>query len=171
LRNHWGGEQEARCTFYGPTDTEECTGGISDEHTPTNPILHGQSSWRKRLLGLSQPAAQDTLVDNHSSQGTGVLVQELEALKERSKAGIRGLNVQYYVDEEKTFIKPGDIAKRLHVDGPDEKGSRVILVSGPDRFTEHWAGKKLWVGGREVQGPLGGVLAQMDLKDWKVLKL
>ena len=70
-------------------------------------------------------------------------MQELEALKERSKAGIRGLNVQYCVDEGKTFIKPGDIAKRLHVDGPDEKGSRVILVSGPDRFTEHWAGKKL----------------------------
>ncbi|KAF2258848.1 hypothetical protein CC78DRAFT_90482 [Lojkania enalia] len=153
---------------------EECIGGISDEHQPTNPILHGSNAgWLTNLFrfGRAQLAAQATLVDNHSSQGKGVIVQELDALKERSKAATRELNVQYYVDEEKSFIQSGDVAKRLHLDSQDEKGSRLILVPGPDGFIEHWAGKKLWVGGREVQGELGGVLEQMDLKDWKVFKL
>lgn len=150
---------------------EECVGGVSDEHIPANPLLQSSSGWWSSLLGRRQPTPGPLPVDSHSSQPKGVLVQELDALKERSKVGTRGLSVQYYVDEEKTFITPNQVAKRLHVDGPTEKGSRLILVSGPDGFIEHWAGKKLWVGGREVQGPLGGVLGQMDLKDWKVFKL
>ncbi|KAF2250651.1 hypothetical protein BU26DRAFT_267925 [Trematosphaeria pertusa] len=150
---------------------EECIGGVSDEHIPANPIIHSGTSWWRSLIGLGHTAAPQAVVDKHSSQGKGVLVQELEALKECSQAGTRGLSVQYYVDAEKTFIKPGDVAKRLHVEGPEEKGSRLILVSGPDGFIEHWAGKKLWVGGREVQGEIGGVLGQMDLKDWNVFKL
>jgi len=45
------------------------------------------------------------------------------------------------------------------------------LVSGPDGFIEHWAGKKIWVGGHEAQGLLGGILSRLDLKDWNVWKL
>ena len=45
---------------------------------------------------------------------------------------------------------------------------RVIRRDG---FIEYWAGRKLWVDGREVQGPLGGVLGKMDLKGWSVVKL
>ena len=92
-------------------------------------------------------------------------------MKERSKVQAEGLHVEYYVDEEKIFIKPADVAKRLGLGMPEGRGSKVILVSGPDGFIEHWAGKKLWVGGREVQGPVGGVLGQMDLTGWKVFKL
>jgi hypothetical protein len=97
-------------------------------------------------------------------------VRELDALKEKSKAVTRGLKVEYFVDEEKRFIQPDDVAKKV-AGPPQEKGSRLIIVSGPDGFIEHWAGRKLWVDGREVQGPLGGVLRKMDLGDWKVVKL
>ncbi|KAF2688535.1 hypothetical protein K458DRAFT_414278 [Lentithecium fluviatile CBS 122367] len=164
------------CILWANRRREECVGGVSDEHIPANPVLQG-GSWLRNLIGLGQPPAPQPSAVVPVSHGKGVIVRELEALKERSRVATQEssvhqeLSVQYYVDEEKTFIKPGDVAKRLHVNAPDEKGSRLILVSGPDGFIEHWAGKKLWVGGREVQGPLGGVLAQMDLKDWKVFKL
>ncbi|KAF2183965.1 hypothetical protein K469DRAFT_710347 [Zopfia rhizophila CBS 207.26] len=148
----------------------DCIGGVSDGGE-TNMIISGRSGWWRSLLGVGQPATQGTLVDNHTSQGKGVTVKELEALKEQSRTQAKGLSVEYYVDEEKKFIQPGDVVRRLGLDGHDEKGSKIILVSGPEGFIEHWAGKKLWVGGREVQGPLGGVLGQIDLKGWSVFKL
>jgi hypothetical protein len=113
---------------------------------------------------------QNMLVDEHIGEGKGVIVNELDALKERSKAAARGLSVQYYVDDEKTLIRPSDLEKRIAC-ASEETGSRLVLVSGPTGFIEYWAGKKRWEGGREAQGPLGGVLGKMDLKDWKVFKL
>jgi hypothetical protein len=92
-------------------------------------------------------------------------------LKARTKAQTQRLIVQYYVDQESSFIKPGDVTKRLGQDTLEKNGSKVIFVSGPTGFLEYWAGKKLWVGGQEVQGPLGGVLGHMDLKGWSVYKL
>jgi hypothetical protein len=148
---------------------EECLGGVSDE-TEVNIGTQGRSSWWKGLLGLGQPAAQTALVETQSSQGTGLIVHELDTLKARSKAQAQGLVVQYYVDEEHSFIKAGDVAKRLGQDAPEKNGSKVIFVSGPTGFLNYWAGKKLWVGGQEVQGPLGGVLGHMDLKGWSVYK-
>jgi ferredoxin-NADP reductase len=146
---------------------EECIGGRSDEV----PTPASQPVWWKRLVGISQPATQTTLIDDGSSQNKGLIVQELQALKERSGTSTKGLHVQYFVDEEKTFIKPADVAERLQEESVDGRGSKIIFVSGPAGFIEYWAGKKMWVGGREVQGPLGGVLGQMDLKDSKVFKL
>lgn len=146
---------------------EECIGGVGDE----TQIIGGRLGWWKSFFGISQPDGQQTLADGQRSHGKGVLVQELEALKERYSPQSKGMTIQYYVDEEKTFIKPGDVAKRLGLNREEEKGSKVILVSGPDGFIEYWAGKKLWRDGREVQGPLGGVLGQMDLKGWSVFKL
>jgi ferredoxin-NADP reductase len=149
---------------------EECLGGVSDE-TDMKHLVQSRLGWWKSLFGFGQSAGQETLFDNHGNQSKGVIVKELDALKERNSTQTRGLTVQYYCDEENSYIKPGDVAKRLHSRTPEEKGSRVILVSGPDGFIEYWAGKKLWEGGREVQGPLGGVLGRMDLKDWTVFKL
>ncbi|KAF2797463.1 hypothetical protein K505DRAFT_405776 [Melanomma pulvis-pyrius CBS 109.77] len=149
---------------------EECIGGVSDE-VETNTAIQGRSSWWRSVFGLGQRTAQPTPIASQSSQGIGVIVQELDALKERGKAHTKGLIVQYYVDEEKSFIRPGDVAKRLGPGSPEQNGSKVILVSGPNGFIDYWAGKKFWVGGQEVQGPLGGVLGQMDLKGWSVFKL
>jgi ferredoxin-NADP reductase len=148
---------------------EECLGGVSDENDASEPG-QGRPSWWKRLLGYSLPASQEKVLDAVLPPAPGVIVQELEALKKRNAAHSSGLYVQYYVDEENKMIKKQDIVKRLGAGAP-ETGSGVILISGPDGFIEYWAGKKLWVGGREVQGPLGGVLGNMDLKGWSVVKL
>ncbi|KAL5117098.1 mitochondrial Homoaconitase [Pleosporales sp. CAS-2024a] len=122
---------------------EECRGGVSDDG-PSGLVNNGQPK--------------------------GAVVQELDALKERANAATRGMRVQYYVDEEKTFLQQAHVEKTMATTLAD-KGSRLILVSGPSGFVQHWAGAKVWVGGTETQGPLGGVLGKMKLKDWKVVKL
>ncbi|KAF1917888.1 hypothetical protein BDU57DRAFT_555626 [Ampelomyces quisqualis] len=147
---------------------DECVGGVSDGGAATT-SADSRKGWWQSLLASSEPA-QDTLVDGYTGQTKGAIVKELDALKELGKAATRGLSVQYYVDEEKSFIQPADLESRI-APTPEEKGSRLIMVSGPDGFIQHWAGKKQWVGGRETQGPLGGVLGKMELGDWKVFKL
>lgn len=147
---------------------EECEGGFGDE---TLPIASEQPSWWKGLLGFGQNSNQAPPVGVQKAIRKGLIVQELEALKQRSQAATGRLDVQYYVDEERSFIKPDDVTKRIHTEPSEEQGSRLILISGPDGFIEYWAGKKLWVEGREVQGPLRGVLSKMDLKNWQVVKL
>jgi NAD(P)H-flavin reductase len=147
---------------------DECIGGVSDGRA-NDTSMEGRKGWWQSLFGFSEPA-QEAHVENNTSQGKGAIVKELEALKDRGKAATRGLSVQYYVDDEKTFIQTADLEKKI-ARVPQEKGSRLIMVSGPDGFIEHWAGRKQWVGGRETQGPLGGALGKMDLGDWKVFKL
>ncbi|OAL01713.1 hypothetical protein IQ06DRAFT_292540 [Phaeosphaeriaceae sp. SRC1lsM3a] len=147
---------------------DECIGGVSDDKASIT-TAEGHKGWWQSLIGSSEPV-QDPSAAEGENGPKGVMVQELEALKERGKAATRGLSVQYYVDEEKSFIQPADLQRKI-ARTPAEKGSRLIMVSGPDGFIDHWAGKKEWVGGRETQGRLGGVLGTMDLKDWKVFKL
>ncbi|KAH7125587.1 hypothetical protein B0J11DRAFT_309852 [Dendryphion nanum] len=148
---------------------EECLGGVGDE----TPAIEGRrSGWWRSLLGVGHSATQEPLVNTSADGEKNVIVRELEALKERNTTHSEGLKVHYYVDEEQTFIKSGDVARKLRLDSTQhDNGSRLILISGPDGFIEYWAGKKIWVGGRETQGPLGGVLSKMDLKDWSVFKL
>ena len=45
------------------------------------------------------------------------------------------------------------------------------MISGPDGFIGHFAGQKVWVNGREEQGELGGILKQLDLSGWEVVKI
>jgi ferredoxin-NADP reductase len=146
---------------------EDCLGGVSDHND--NRSASG-SSW-KSLFGLGKASVSEKPLSTTETSEHGVIVRELEALKKRNTAHASELAVQYYVDEEKSFIKPQDVEKRLLADTPDRKGSRVILISGPDGFIEYWAGKKLWIDGRETQGPLAGALSRMDLKGWSVYKL
>ena len=148
---------------------EECEGGISDE-SAKHPATERQSWW-KGIFGSRQNTTQENSIHQTTGIKKGLIVKELEALKARCQDSSQNLHVQYYVDEENTFIKPSDVAERLQKVSAASEGSRLILVSGPDGFVEYWAGKKLWIDGREVQGPLGGVLAKMDLKNWKVIKV
>jgi len=146
---------------------DECVGGVSDG-SAYDAAAQSRKGWWQSIAGSTEEPAQTSPSD--ANQPKGIMVQELEALKERSKAATRGTSIQYYVDEEKTFIQPADLERRIKR-VPEERGSRVIVVSGPDGFIEHWAGKKKWEGGRETQGALGGVLGKMELGDWKVFKL
>lgn len=56
-------------------------------------------------------------------------------------------------------------------------GKNLLFVSGPDGFVEHFAGPKRWADGMELQGPVGGVLGKLRvrqpyvMKEWLVLKL
>lgn len=148
---------------------EECLGGMSDgkvNHTGDS----GRKGWWQSLLGSNDQPQQEFMEMDQATHNKGAMVRELEALKENSKAATRGLSIQYYVDEEKSFIQPEDIQKRV-ARALEGKGSRVIIVSGPDGFIEYWAGRKRWEGGRETQGPLGGVLGKVSLGEWKVFKL
>ena len=90
------------------------------------------------------------------------------------------LSVEYFVDEENTHINP-KIIKRF-TENPKltqrnalgelpNQGKRLILISGPDGFVEHFAGPKGWRLSVQVQGDLGGVLGKMKLDGWEVRKL
>lgn len=154
---------------------EECVGGVSDDQGTPKPSSDRLGWWKSVLIGSSETAtlvglSKDDTVERESPHNKGLIVKELDALKERNTVATQGLRVQYYVDEEKTFIQAEDVVKRM-ASTSQEKGSKLIIVSGPEGFIEHWAGRKLWQDGREVQGPLGGVLKGMDLGDWKVFKL
>jgi ferredoxin-NADP reductase len=148
---------------------EECIGGVSDYKADGTTAQNRVGLW-KSLFGGSEPAAQAPVIEDQNTVAKGMLVKELDALKKRTEAGTKGLSVNYYVDEEGTLIQPSDIERWIGRPR-EETGSRLIIVSGPDGFIEHWAGKKLWANGREVQGPLGGQLGKMDLGQWKVIKL
>ena len=56
-------------------------------------------------------------------------------------------------------------------------GKNLLMVSGPDGFIEHFVGPKRWYGGKELQGPVRGVVGDLTRKkpktwdDWLVLKL
>jgi hypothetical protein len=59
---------------------------------------------------------------------------------------------------------------------PVAGGKNLLLVSGPDGFLEHFTGAKIWGAGKELQGRVGGVVADLRRKyprfgdDWLVLK-
>ncbi|KAM3535347.1 hypothetical protein MY4038_001401 [Beauveria bassiana] len=57
------------------------------------------------------------------------------------------------------------------------RGKNLLMVSGPEGFISHYAGPKVWLGGVETQGAVGGVAAELRRRnpgfaaDWLVLKL
>jgi NAD(P)H-flavin reductase len=65
----------------------------------------------------------------------------------------------------------------------DGNGKRVagsknlLMVSGPDGFIERFTGAKVWGGGKELQGPVKGVVGELRRQypslgdDWLVLKM
>lgn len=57
------------------------------------------------------------------------------------------------------------------------RGKNLFMVSGPEGFISHYAGPKVWLGGVETQGAVGGVAGELRRRnasfasDWLVLKL
>lgn len=148
--------------FWANRRREDCFGAPTA--TPT-----ARSSWLSsfRSIFWSQ-RAESTSPTTTSSQGP--VVSALEHLKKANLPG--SFKVQYFVDEEKSFIKKNDIVIAMqNLTNLDRPGSKLILVSGPDGFVNYWAGSKVWKSGREVQGPLRGVLSTVPLQGWNVWKL
>jgi hypothetical protein len=56
-------------------------------------------------------------------------------------------------------------------------GKNLLMVSGPDGFIAHYTGAKVWAGGKELQGPVKGVIGDLKRRypslaqDWLVLKM
>ncbi|KAI9040908.1 cytochrome b5 reductase family protein [Aspergillus affinis] len=138
---------------------EDCAGGVND-----TTIAKPQRSWfsGSPLSSTSTPAPPPTHVSP--------MVRELEALKTQYPGQV---TVDYYVDDENAFIEKNAILE-FTKSGSSSSGSpprNMILVSGPERFIGYMAGPKLWAQGMELQGPLTGIIRELDLKDWAVWKL
>lgn len=161
-----GGRKGRITILWANRRREECTGGKNETNaTSTN----AKRNW-KSMIGLESIQAPEGV----DRQEPGLIVQELnrvEMLSTNNGQDLPSMSVQYYVDEEKSFIKPSDVQSRISASPPSAEGKRFVLVSGPDGFVDYWAGKKVWAEGREGQGPLGGELRKMDLRGWKVHKL
>jgi hypothetical protein len=148
---------------------EDCEGGKSD-------TLSAGGSWSETFAGWFSPfgtpgkdaKAQDTVLEKRPKSE---IVRRLEALKREGNGRVA---VDYFVDEEERFIRPVEATTLVRASfSPEAKpdGKNVIFVSGPEGFVNAWAGPKEWRNGEELQGPLGGVLAKLDLKDWEIVKL
>ncbi|KAF1827535.1 uncharacterized protein K489DRAFT_375645 [Dissoconium aciculare CBS 342.82] len=149
---------------------EDCIGGLNDSRAETS----RWTSWFK-----SRERAQSNATDmNAQAAEKGAMVAQLESLK-RSFASYQKdqsrLSVDYFVDEENSFIDPARVKSIItdQTSKAKEKspGRKIIFVSGPAGFISHWAGPKQWHQGQEIQGPLGGILSTFQLAGWEVVKL
>ena len=117
-----------------------------------------------------QPAAP---AGEAATASQNLLVEEVEALK--AKHGGK-LIVDYFIDEESSYITESLL--RTYLSGVDQTANqdgtprtKVVMISGPDGFVDAFAGPKKWQGGREIQGPLGGLLKKIDPQGWEIWKL
>lgn len=148
---------------------EDCEGGKSD-------TVSAGASWSEMFAGwwspFSTPGKEGKATDAAMvARPKGEIVRRLEALK---REGAGRVAVDYFVDDEDAFIRPIDATTLVRASfSPEAKpeGKNIMFVSGPDGFIKLWAGPKDWQNGKEVQGPLGGVLSKLDLRDWEIVKL
>ncbi|KAI5308688.1 hypothetical protein KEM55_005103, partial [Ascosphaera atra] len=145
---------------------EDCLGGKND--------TIGWGAWLYSFIGKTD-APKAVEPKDHS------IVQYIEQLKARFPGS---LSVDYFVDEEGTYITARDIQKftnqkRTTPSTTDSQPTRqsiprkLVLVSGPPGFVDHMAGPPLLEGGATfMQGPVRGILGQLGLSDeWLVWKL
>lgn len=141
---------------------EDCAGGVSDtmgaEQSQTSP-------WYTRIFNRSPPTTAPTPV-TAAETAPSLMVREIEALKSQYPGQV---TVDYYVDEENQFI--GKEAIRRVTTSASESSGKMILVSGPEGFISYMAGPKLWAQGMELQGPVQGIIRELELRDWTVWKL
>ncbi|KAJ5628403.1 hypothetical protein N7490_010631 [Penicillium lividum] len=140
---------------------EDCLGGVSD--TPRT--LLSRRSWLPWFGSKTMTPDQEAVPEKTKS----LVVKELEALKSQYPGQVK---VDYYLDEENRFIRGNDISEVVQSSGSsDDSQKKLILVSGPEGFISYMAGPKVWAQGQELQGPVQGVIKELDLKEWAVWKL
>jgi homoaconitate hydratase len=131
---------------------EDCVGGVND-------TVAARKSWFSWIFRQTESAPVDQRKDTPSP-----VVRELESLRLQYPGQV---TVDYFVDEENTFIGKRDIADFAPVPAGKRK---LILVSGPEGFISYMAGPKVWAQGTELQGRLGGIIREVDLECsvWKL---
>ena len=121
------------------------------------------------LLSSANPHSTGDLVDFEKESSLSYAL----AFLQKTHAG--RLSIQYFVDDEKSFITDEVLSKCLSESEDELKrnfaGRRLIIISGPDGFVNHYAGPKVRQGGVELQGSLGGLLKKLDIHGWEVHKL
>ncbi|KAF2137329.1 uncharacterized protein K452DRAFT_278761 [Aplosporella prunicola CBS 121167] len=163
-----GGAERVRI-MWAVRRREECAGGVGDVGGEEEGRWWG---WLKGGRGWGGGGGGGGTVGE--GEELGEIVREIEALKRAVRPG-RKFEVQYFVDEEGSFIQPGrpeaqpEAQKQSGAQTPHP--TKLILLAGPDGFLDAWAGRKLWAEKGEVQGPLRGALSRMDLGGWRVWKL
>ncbi|EGX50020.1 hypothetical protein AOL_s00076g371 [Orbilia oligospora ATCC 24927] len=108
---------------------------------------------RVKILFASRTASEKVLPQ----------IQELQKLGDIERAGIK-VDVEYFYDDKDSFITKPDIEAAvagLEMGSGRGSGRDVIMVSGPEGFVNHYAGKKGWKDGLETQGVLGGVVGEI----------
>lgn len=136
------------------------------------PFVVSRFSMWKTLFRASPFTRDDSLPEPPQAS----LVEELEIMKSRHK---EKLVVDYFIDEDGSYITENVLKRCLanlenSTPGNKEKppsGKKLVLISGPEGFIKHFAGPKVWAGGRETQGSLGGVLKAINPNHWEVWKL
>ena len=128
-------------------------------------------NWQRQSSAQPQKINEEESSASQSLQTR--LVEELESLKARHGGKVI---VDYFIDEEGSYISENLLSAYLkgidqtaNQDGTPRR--KVILVSGPEGFVNAFAGPKRWQGGREIQGPLGGILKKIDAPEWEIWKL
>ncbi|KAK3672832.1 hypothetical protein LTR78_007185 [Recurvomyces mirabilis] len=153
--------------LWASRQREDSLGGVSDTKAQKS-LGFGSSlfSWRAARADPTEASVGNVAATN-------AIVEQMQDLKHAPGSQLSpstSLVIDYFVDEEDTFIQAANVAQIIESERASG-GSRLILVSGPEGFVKHWAGQKEWVGGKEVQGPLGGVLATLNHGNWQVVKL
>ena len=142
---------------------EDCEGADTADST-ANRSWWPLSWWKKSTVILSSPGST-------AGRAQSPIVQELVFLQTEHAGRFK---VQYFIDEEDRCITPNVLSSCLASERSQHEaasGRKLVLISGPDGFVEHFAGAKLWRNGRETQGPLRGVLSQLKAHGWDVHKL
>lgn len=141
---------------------EDCAGGLNDGRSKK------QESWSWFGLVKSDPSSSaPRAVQSDALQSR--MVRELEVLKSQYPGQV---TVDYFVDEERTYIQKQDILGFTNSTGVSGSlRNKMILVSGPEGFISYMAGPKLWAQGMEVQGPLQGIIGELGLTNWTTWKL
>lgn len=145
--------------------SEDSLGGTSDLPPPSsNRSRYWLSLFRFREV--SQPEKRPV------SQVVSIspIVKELNSFKERNGDY---LTIDYFVDEENSYITEETLRSYLSKSAVQSSSARrrLILISGPEGFITHHAGPKEWGGGKELQGPIGGTLGNINPDGWEIWKL
>jgi len=153
---------------------EDCTGGVSD--TSVSETATGWTLFRWwSASGRGSERKEDVARPPSEKSAAVALLESIKARTSTPSHASTQLKIDYFVDEEGTFIRPDSVIKLLQSSSlqhdSNNGGDRLLFVSGPEGFVNYWAGPKQWANGREIQGPLGGILSSFDLRGWKVVKL
>jgi hypothetical protein len=154
---------------------QECIGGVNEPPRAERGAAEGAPrGWIGRVLGKTVRGRVEEAVraEAVAPPEKGIMVKVIDAMKANVPEG--ALQVQYFVDEEDTFVRRSDVQRLLTASAPvdgSKPATKIIMVSGPEGFIDYWAGRKRVDDETERQGPLEGILGEMNLKGWKVWKL